>query len=335
MTFVTLPQIGSRLASADAETILQTALDAGVAYPHSCRSGRCGACKSRLLQGHVDLGKHSPFALSDDERAEGLILACRSVPTSDVTVEWLDEAFSAAPPIAQSAEIAAIERMTHDILAVRLLLADRSAFRFAAGQYLTLTLPGLPPRQYSMANHPNENLIELHVRAIPDGRTSNWIHSTLKLRDVVAIEGPMGSAYLREAHRGPIVALAGGSGLAPIKSIVETALIGGVDAPIHLYFSARAERDLYLVSHFRTLEKRFANFTFTPVLSQEESAFRRMGHISDALAEDHRSLSGAMAYVCGAPAMVDAAAAALTKLGVPASDIHADIFFTPDANKPA
>ncbi|WP_269931257.1 2Fe-2S iron-sulfur cluster-binding protein [Aminobacter sp. HY435] len=330
MTYLTLPQPGRRIQVGDSKTILQAALDAGIAYPHSCRSGRCGACKSRLISGHVELGKHSPFALSEQERADGFILACRAVPSDDVAVEWLDETFDAEPALAQDAKVVAIDRMTHDILAIRLALADRAAFPFAAGQYLSLTMPGALARNYSMANRPDEELVELHVRAVPGGLTSGRIHASLATGDKVRIEGPSGSAYLREAHAGPIVAIAGGSGLAPIKSIVETALHADMTQPIRVYFGARAERDLYLVEHFRALEQTFANLTFIPVLSETASDGWRSGFVSDALAGDHHDLAGAKAYVAGPPAMVDAAMAVLGGLGVPPDDIDADVFFTPE-----
>lgn len=299
MTYLTLPQQGRRIAVGDSKTILQAALDAGIAYPHSCRSGRCGACKSRLVSGHVELGRHSPFALSEQERADGFILACRAVPTDDVVVEWLDESFHAEPAEAQDAEIVAIDRMTHDILSIRLALTDRASFRFAAGQYLSLEVPGAPQRNYSIASRPDEELVELHVRAVPGGLTSGLIHASLATGDKVRIEGPAGSAYLREAHAGPIVALAGGSGLAPIKSIVEAALHAGMEQPIHVYFGARAERDLYLVEHFRALARQFRNLAFVPVLSQAASDGWRSGFVSDAVAQDHHDLTGAKAYVAG------------------------------------
>lgn len=136
MTHLTFPQLGRRIPVAAEQTILQGALDAGVPYPHGCRSGRCGSCRSRLISGDVELGKHSPFALTEEDRANGLILACRSVPTTDVTVEWLDADYVAMPTVAQGATVVAVESKTHDILAIRLKLDDRSAFRFAAGQYL-------------------------------------------------------------------------------------------------------------------------------------------------------------------------------------------------------
>lgn len=325
-----LPQVQRRISVPEGQTLLSAALEAGIAYPHSCTSGRCGACKSRLVDGNVTLGKHSPFALTDDERAGGLILACRAVPTTDVTVEWLDETVRAGRTVMQEATVVATEQMTHDIRLIRLGLPDRSAFRFAAGQYLRLEIEGAPARQYSMASRPDEELVDLHVRAVPGGRTSSRIMSSLQAGGRVSVEGPAGSAYLRDTHPGPIVAIAGGSGLAPAKSIVETALMSGMDVPVHLYFGARSERDLYLVEHFQALMQRFRNFTFFPVLSRVQGTVWRSGYVSTAVTEDHDDLAGAKAYVAGPPAMVDASLSVLIDRGVPARDIHADVFFTPE-----
>lgn len=330
MPHLALPHLGRRIPVAAGQTILQAAAEAGIAYPQGCRSGRCGACKSRLISGDVEHGRHSPFALTEEDRDNGLILACRSVPTTDVTVAWLDAGYEAMPAATQGATVTAVESLTHDILAIRLNLDDRSAFRFAAGQYLSLTVPGAPARQYSMASRPGDALVELHVRLVPAGRASSLIHASLKAGDRVAVDGPAGAAYLRDGHDGPIVAVAGGSGLAPIKSIVETALGTGMRQPIHLYFGARTEADLYLVEHFHALERGFSNLTFVPVLSQSAKAGRRSGLVSEALAQDHQDLAGAKAYVAGPPAMVDAVGAVLAARGVAASDLHADVFFTPE-----
>jgi len=326
-----LPQVERQISVSEGHTLLSAALKAGVPYPHSCTSGRCGACKSRLVEGEVTLGKHSPFALTDEERAGGLILACRAVPTTDVTVDWLDETVPAGRTVMQEATVVAIEQMTHDIRLIRLELRDRSAFRFAAGQYLRLEVEGAPARQYSMASRPDEELVDLHVRAVPGGRTSSRIMSSLRVGGRVSVEGPAGSAYLRDGHPGQIVAIAGGSGLAPVKSIVETALLSGMEVPVHLYFGARTERDLYLVEHFQALMRRFRNFTFFPVLSRAQGAGRRDGYVSAAVAEDHDDLAGAKAYVAGPPAMVDSSLSVLIGRGVSARDIYADVFFTPEA----
>jgi ferredoxin len=225
MRIVTLPEVGRRIPVAPGRTILDAALDAGVAFPHSCRSGRCGACKSRLVAGRVALGWHTPFALTAEEKAAGLVLACRAVPEEDVTLAWLEgtDSIPDSPVVAQEGIVTALVGLTHDIRGVRLRLADRAAFDFLPGQYVRFTMEGAPPRDYSIASRPDADEIELEVRGVPRGRTSSRILFALRVGDRVRVEGPFGSAFLRPAHDGPIVAVAQGSGLAPIRSIVERA----------------------------------------------------------------------------------------------------------------
>lgn len=330
MPQLTLPQIERRLSVADGQTILEAALAAGIPYPHSCTAGRCAACKSKLHAGQVTLKPHTRFALTDEEKAQGLILACRAIPESDVSASWLGEAPADAASPPQGAEVVGIEQLTHDIRRLTLRLDDRARFRFTAGQYLKLTVAGAPARPYSMASRPDEELIELHIRAVPGGRTSSLIMSTLEAGNRVSVEGAFGSAYWRDAHEGPMIAVAGGSGLAPIKSIVETALAAGKNAPITVYFGARAERDLYLVEHFRGLAARHDHVTYHVALSRDDAADCRRARVSEVIALDRAGLSGAKAYVAGPPAMVDAVQMVLAAQGVAPDDIHADSFFTPD-----
>lgn len=318
---------------AEGQTILAAALEAGIAYPHGCRSGRCGACKSRLVEGEVEMLSHTPFSLTEQERGQGLILACRAVPTTPAEVLWLqaDADAAAHPAVDLKARIVDIADVTHDIKRIRLVTEDGS-FRFSAGQYARLTFSGAPPRDYSMASHPNEKEIEFHIRRVPEGRTSSHIASSAKIGDLVRLEGPFGSSYLREEHAGPIVCVAGGSGLAPIKSIVETALSGGMRQPITVYFGARSEDDLYLLDLFAKLEHGHDNIRFIPVLSSPSGPTdRRRGLVSEAMMQDLSDCDGWKAYVAGPPLMVEAVGAVLTGQGLRADDIHADVFFTPDA----
>ncbi|WP_225769665.1 2Fe-2S iron-sulfur cluster-binding protein [Inquilinus sp. Marseille-Q2685] len=332
MKRIDIPQVGRTIDVGPGETILAKALEAGIAYPHGCRSGRCGACKSRLLEGEVELLPHTPFALSPSERAQGLVLACRAVPQTDATIAWLGHGDELAEfPVRRLAgRIAAVGEATHDIKLIRIALDDRSAFRFRPGQYARLTFPDLPPRDYSMASRPEDDLLEFHVRCVPGGATSARIFHRAMPGDPVTVEGPLGSAFLREKHAGPILAVAGGSGLAPIKAIVETAVTRSMRQPIHVYFGARTERDLYLTGHFRSLEAAHPDLRFVPVLSTEAPPGHRSGTISDAVAADLSDLDGWKAYVAGPPAMVEATGAALLARGMRSADIHADAFFTPD-----
>ena len=330
MPKVHLPQAGRVIDVPAGRTILATAIEQGIHYPHGCRSGRCGNCKSRLIEGNVELLDHSRFALSADEKAAGLILACRSLPQGDAAVAWLgdEEERAGHPERTLQARVVAVEALTHDIRGLR-LVTEGEPLAFSAGQYARLTLPGALCRDYSMANRPGTAELEFHIRRVTGGATSSAIHERLNPGDHVTLTGPFGSSHLRAGHTGPILAVAGGSGLAPIKSVVETALALGMRQPIHVWFGARAERDLYLVDHFRELANRHPNLSFTPVLSEGRSGSYRSGYVSTAVAEDHRDLDGWKAYVAGPPAMVEATMEATTRAGLRSQDLHADVFFTP------
>jgi CDP-4-dehydro-6-deoxyglucose reductase/ferredoxin-NAD(P)+ reductase (naphthalene dioxygenase ferredoxin-specific) len=318
-------------------TILEVALAEGVPYPHGCRSGNCGACKSRLYAGKVDMLPYSDFALSAEESASGFVLACRSRPEGDVELAWQqDDAEMIAHPLCKlSCTVATIDDMTHDIKRLRLQPANGVRLEFSAGQYASLTFAGQLPRDYSMASHPDEALLEFHVRAIEDGSVSHYVANTLKPGDAVDLEGPYGSSYLREQHRGPIIAVAGGSGLAPIKSIVESALNKGMPQPIYLYFGARDLRDIYLDEHFLALADKHPSLRLITVLSAPSKATaHRTGLVGDALGRDFDDFDGCKAYVAGPPVMVEAVTEIMKIRDIRTEDIHADPFYT-EAEKPA
>ncbi len=329
---VEIRQAGRRIAVPEGGTILEAALTDSIAYPHGCRSGRCGSCKSRLVSGEVDLLDHSRFALSDEEKAQGLILACRAIPRTDAIVVWLsdDDETASHSPRRLNCRVVAIEDATHDIKHIRLTIDSGDPLAFTAGQYARLTFPDAPTRDYSMASGPGERELEFHIRQVPGGAATPRIHALLKLGDPVSVEGPFGSSYLREQHAGPILCVAGGSGLAPIKGIVEAAVAGGMKQPIHVYFGARSGHDLYLVDHFEGLAQRHPNLTFTPVVSDAPLGTRwRTGFVTDAVAKDLQDFDGWKAYVAGPPPMVEAAMQIVTARGLRPEDLHADVFFTP------
>jgi len=327
---VTLRQHGGPITVEAGQTILEAALAQDVPFPHGCRSGNCGACKSALEMGEVELAPYSEFALTDAERAAGLILACRATPWSDAAVAWLETDEVAVHPLRQLAcRVDALDDLTHDIKRLRLEIVSGGPFTFSAGQYAALRFADLPPRDYSMANRPDEAMPEFHIRHVAGGASSRYVARDLAVGDSVQVEGPFGASFLRDTHTGPILAIAGGSGLAPIKSIVETALQNGKRQPIHLYVGVRDERDLYLEAHFRALAARHPNLSFIPVLSQPETATRRRtGFVHQAALADIADLDGAKAYLAGPPVMVEAATRELLARGMRRQDIHADAFYT-------
>lgn len=333
--FVDIRQARVSLEVQEGQTILDAALAAGIPYPHGCRSGRCGSCKSRLIEGEVELLQHSRFALSEEEKVEGLILACRAVPQTDAAVAWLgsDDDDAVEAPRRVEAIVSGLDDLTHDIKLVRISPVDGSPLLFTAGQYAQVGFDGVPARSYSMANRHGDDSLEFHIRKVPGGVTSQHVHEALKAGDKLTLEFPLGSSYLRQHHSGPILCIAGGSGLAPIKSIVETALAHGMKQPIHVYFGARGARDLYLVEHFETLADRHNNLSFTAVLSDTQVAPHRHGFVTDAVAEDLADFDGWKAYVAGPPPMVDAAMAMAFARGLRPEDMHADVFFTPEGQE--
>lgn len=314
------------------ETILAAALRAGVPYPCGCRSGNCGACKSTLVAGEIEMSPYSDYALSKPEREAGLILACRAVPWSECEVAWLEADDVAMHPIRHlDCEVIEVAQATHDIRIVRMAIRAGGPFDFSAGQYASVIFDQdrLPPRDFSMANRPGSDALEFHIRLMPGGAVTPYVAHSLKAGERVRVVGPSGNAFYRPRHTGPILALAGGSGLAPIKSTVEEALAEGAQQPIHLYFGVRAERDLYLEGHFRALAAQHPNLRFTPVLSAPGGPTeRRTGFLSEAIGKDFSDLDGFKAYLAGPPIMVETCTRVLKHLGLARQNCHADAFYT-------
>jgi len=226
--------------------------------------------------------------------------------------------------------VARIAELAHDVRELKLAIVAGGPYTFSAGQHARLKFgPGIPERSYSMANTPDqEDLLDFHIRQVPRGMASGYVFTSLHVGAEVTVSGPLGNAYLRQNHRGPILAVAGGSGLAPIKSIIETALAGDPTREVHLYFGSRDERDIYLESHLNELGRACPNLMLNIVLSQpSRPTARRTGTVVDAVVADLKSFDGFKAYVAGPPPMVEAMQRELLDRGMALRDIHADAFY--------
>ena len=334
---VTVADLNQSAPAEEGQTVLDALLANGIGFAYSCQAGNCGTCRCELVSGDILELEYSEHALSAEDRSRGIVLACRSQIWSDVVVRRLDaEEFVVHPSRVMRCRVAECSRLTHDILRLRLQIVAGGPFDFSAGQYAQLEFPMAPGvvRDYSMANRPGEEFLEFHIRIMPKaGSVSSRVAAALKPGDMVKLSGPLGTSYLRAQHAGSMLCVAGGSGLAPIKSIIETALHGGFAQPLHLYFGVRAERDVYFEQELADLQRRFPWFKAHIVLSEPGAQAaqtplpRRRGLVSEAVATDFPALTGFKAYFAGPPPMVDAASVLVRQRGIEARDIHADAFF--------
>jgi CDP-4-dehydro-6-deoxyglucose reductase/ferredoxin-NAD(P)+ reductase (naphthalene dioxygenase ferredoxin-specific) len=314
----------------DGQTLLDALLEHGVGFAYSCQSGNCGTCKCEYIEGEIAELEYSEHALSAAERSRNTILACRTQVWGDVSIRRLSaEEFVMHPSRIMQCRVQGLEPLTHDVLRLSLDIESGGPYTFSAGQFAKLQFEFAPgaPRDYSMANRPDEARLEFHIRCLPSG-VSGLIATRLRLHDALRVSGPFGTSYLREQHPGPILAIAGGTGLAPIRSIVSTALALDPARPVHLYFGVRNERDIYAEAELEQWQLQYANFKAHIVLSEQRVSNRRFGMVTDAVSEDFDALTGFQAYLAGPPVMVDAATPLLVQNGVSARDIHADAFYS-------
>ncbi len=317
-----------RVSVRPGETLLEAGLRQGVALPYECRNGGCGVCRCTVLSGSVDHGNYQKSALSDAAREAGEALMCTAVPLGDVEIEVEGLQALQAPAIREArARVERIERLAPEVMSLTLSLPDQPPMPFTAGQYLNVVLDDGQRRAFSFANPPHAgDEIELHVRRIPGGRFTGHVFDTLRVGDMLRIEGPLGGFTLREGER-PIVFVAGATGFAPIKSIVEDALRRGVRRPMWLYWGVRRRDDLYQYGLAQGWARAHENFHFVPVLSEADDAWAgRRGLVHEAMLEDRQALGGFDVYVCGSMRMVEAAVPAFLAHGLGEDACFTDAF---------
>lgn len=315
------------------ETILDAALRTDVGIPYECRSGVCGTCKCALISGQVDMDDYLEVALEPEEVALGFILACRSRPKTNCEIQLLDmDTASLAPVIEETAQVLSVERPTKDIAVVKLGFRRDITFAFKSGQYAGIRFGELEERYFSFANCPSETVAEFHIRNVPGGKVSPVLYETLKVGSNAVVRGPRGLSYLRDAHQGPIILCAGGSGLAPVASILRTLASTGSPRRVHLYFGVRAEEDVYLEDEILRLVALINGADATVVLSAPDgSGRRRTGFLAQALDEDFEDFTGMKAYLCGPPVMIETCRRVLLAKGLDRMDCHSDVFWTSES----
>jgi CDP-4-dehydro-6-deoxyglucose reductase len=332
---VTVQPSGQQFEVAEGESILSAALRQDIVLPYGCRNGACGSCKGRVLEGVVDYGTYQKRSLTEEEKAHGKALFCQARPLGDVVIE--------ARPLRGAGDIQLktlpcrvqkLERVTDDVMLASFKLPANERLQFLAGQYIDFLLKDGARRSFSMANAPHaDELIQLHVRHVPGGNFTDHVFSKMKERDILRFEGPLGSFVLREESAKPIVFVASGTGFAPIKSIIETALHKGVTRPMVLYWGGRRPRDLYLHSLAEGWATEHAEqFKYVPVISEaqpQDGWSGRSGFVHHAVMQDFPDLSRHQVYACGVPIMVESARrdfATICKLAE--DEFYADSFTT-------
>lgn len=328
---VRVEPLGRTIECAGEQTMLDACLRNGIWMPHACSRGTCGTCKAELLNGTADMGDESQTCISKGEVRDGKILLCSAVPTSDVVIEArlpAEDGVRLYPVRDYTGWITSIEECAHETRRIHLELDQ--PLDFIAGQYVTVRVPESNVRRsYSLANPPTDRRrIELHVRREPDGKaTDRWLFRSAELGQEVDISGPYGSFLLRTGRPEPVIMIAGGTGLAPIKSMIRHIFERGHPQLVRLYQGARTRADLYDVEFFTQLADEYPRqFTYVPCLS-DETWSGAQGLVTEVITAQFGRARGHVGYVCGPRAMVEAATRALIGLRVPSRDIHRETFY--------
>lgn len=316
------------------ETILDGALREGFPIAYGCRDGACGSCKGKVLDGCVDYGDYQEKALSDDEKKKGYALFCQAKPTTDVVIECREiSAIKDIPVRTLPCRVQKLEKLAPDVMMIHLRLPANERLQFLAGQYIDiLTKSGLR-RSLSLANPPHDDaVLQLHLRNY-GGPFSQYVFGTLKEKDILRFEGPLGTFFLREDSDKPIILLASGTGFAPIKAIIEHAIHKKIQRPMTLYWGCRVRADLYL-SDVAQKWMTFHSIRYIPVLSEakpEDHWTGRTGFVHRAVMEDFPDMSGYQVYACGAPIVIESARRDFVEqCKLPAEEFYSDAF-TPAA----
>ena len=322
------------------ETILDAILRQGAAVPYSCRNGTCAACKASLVTGQVVYDQYDKSAMSDDEAADGAVLLCRAHPTEDLTIQ-ADEISTLASINIQKlpCRVTALNPLTHDVMEVRLQLPRDTAFNYIPGQYIDVMMRDERRRGFSIARPPGEESLTLHVRHVPNGRFTTHIFQSMKLRDILRFEGPLGTFFLRKDSDRPIILVAGGTGFAPLNAMIEDVFSNGIKRPMHLFWGVRAYRDLYM--HDTVLDwarQHESVFKFTAVLSEpseEDNWDGEVGWVHESVLRHYPDLGAYEIYASGPPPMIDVIRDTFPNHGLDSQNLYYDSFeFSSDSLYP-
>ena len=333
---ITILPSGHTFSAEAYETLLEAGIEAGFNLPYGCRNGTCGTCKGKVVEGSVDYGEHLANTLTEEEKQAGLALLCCARPLTDLVIECREvSANNGVKPRIMPARVQKMEQLSHDVMALFLKLPSNERMQFMAGQYVEFILKDGKRRAFSFANAPHDDdLLEMHLRLIPGGQFTHYVFSEMHEKAILRLEGPFGSFYLREDSTRPIIFVAGGTGFAPIKGIIEHAMHYKCKRKMVLYWGVKSLQDLYMPELPKRWQAANPNFSFIPVLSKplpEDNWQGRTGLVHQAVLDDYANdkqngLSDYQIYCCGAPAMVETAHQTFQAQGLPENEFFSDAF---------
>jgi len=311
---------------APGESVLDAALRCGVSLAHECTFGGCGTCRVRVVEGSVSY-EDFPMALTEAESADGFALACQARPDSNLVISVARAAESLVPARRAAATVLSVAPLGPDVLHLRLALPEGEPFQFEPGQYLKVLLDDGSHRSFSMASAPQGNLVDFHVRQIAGGRFTSQQLPALRPGDRLDVELPHGTFSLRKEDYRPLLMVATGTGLAPIKSMLESLMDDPDCPPVWLYWGMRSAADLYLHDEIAGWGERLYDFQYVPVLSRADATWQgRRGYVHEAVAADLGDLSEHAIYLCGSPDMIRDAKQTFAVLGAQSPFVYADGF---------
>lgn len=313
------------------ETILEAALRNGRSFPYGCRNGACGSCKGKIISGKFAYGENPITGINEEDQKSGIALFCQAHPESDLEIEAREVKGAKDIDIRTlPCRVTRIENMNEDVLRLFLKLPKTERLQFLPGQYIDIFMPGGKRRSFSLANAPqHDEMLELHVRYYDGGLFSDYAFHQLKEKALLRFEGPLGTFFLREDTGRPIIMIAGGTGFAPVKSIMEYMLETGIKRPVYFYWGARRKKDLYLDEVAESWAAEHEHIHYVPVLSEpgpDDQWQGKTGLVHEAVLEDFNDLEGYEVYACGPPPMVHAAHDTFVERGMNSEDIFSDSF---------
>jgi CDP-4-dehydro-6-deoxyglucose reductase len=313
------------------EKILEAALRHGLTLPYGCRNGACGACMGELLEGKVDYGTSNRSALKPEMEAGGKILVCQATARSNLSIKVKELVRTTEIEVKRlPVRVESLRLLSHDVMELKLKLPETERLQFLAGQYIDILLKDGSARAFSLANPPHrDQFLELHIRHVPGGNFTDYVFNSLKEKDLLRIEGPKGSFSLDDESTKPVLMVAGGTGFAPIQSMLEHAIEDGDKRDFHLFWGVRGSKDLYSNNLAEQWAEEHANISYTPVLSEpadEDAWMGETGFVHEAVLRHYPELATYDIYIAGPPLMVEAAKKAFCETGLPEKQLHFDSF---------